>query len=102
MNEVVEKWAAGFWCDRLHVVKGHFKKTKKQYRREGGSHADGMDLALSWTSQFYHDTDILHDTAQEALDALHAREMQKMQKLREKIQQIQDGLNLIDDFEIST
>jgi hypothetical protein len=59
-----------------------------------------MDLALSWSSRFDHDTDLLHDTAKDALDALHAREMQKTQKLREKIGKIQGNLDLINDFEI--
>jgi len=102
MSEVVEKWAAGIWCDRLCVAKGHFKKTAKQYRREGGAHADSMDLALGLAARFDHDTDLLHDTPEEALNALHAREMQKIQVMQEKMDKIQDNIRLIDDFEILT
>jgi hypothetical protein len=102
VSEIVEKWVAGFWCDRLYVVKGHFKKTAKQYRREGGSHADDMDLALKWSSRFDHDTDLLHDTAEEALDALSDRLATDLQTSQAKSKKIQGNLDLIDDFEIST
>jgi len=101
MSPIVEKWAAGFWCDRLYVVKGHFKKTAKQYRREGGSHADKMDLALSWGGRFDHDTDLLHDTQKEALDALYGREAQKRIALLHGIEKIDAQMDLINDFEIS-
>jgi len=102
MAKVVEKWAAGIYSGRLHVAKGHFKETKKQIRREGGSHADEVDLALGFHHTFQRDTEFLHDTAGEALKALRSREAHKILKLLEKIEKIQDNLILIDDFEIST
>ena len=95
MSEIVEKWVAGFWCDRLHVAKGHFKKTKKQYRREGGSHADDIDLALGWSSQFSHDTDLLHDSQIEALDALSDGLDMDLQVLRDKTAKLLDQLELV-------
>lgn len=101
MSKIVEKWAA---CTRngiLHVAKGHFKVTPKRLKREGGSHADQMDLALYFKDQLDRETDLLHDTAEEALDALHSRKMQEMQRLRSEIEKIQGELSLIDDYEVS-
>ena len=102
MSEIVEKWVAGIYSGRLHVAKGHFKKTKKQYRREGGSHADDIDLALGFASQFDHNTDRLHDSAEGALAALRLRAKQDITRFEEKIYMLQGHINLADDFEIST
>ncbi len=102
MSRVVEKWVAGIYNDRLYVAKGHFKETKKQLRREGGSHADKVDIALHFHHTFLRDTDLLHDTAKEALDALRLREMLTIEQAQGKIERIQTRLDLIDDFEIST
>ncbi len=96
MTKTVEKWAACFWCDRLHVAKGRFKKTAKQYRRESGSYDDDIAVALGQEDRFSNDTDLLHDTKEGALDALHSREMQVIQTLRDKIEKIQVRLDLIE------
>jgi hypothetical protein len=98
--KTVEKWAAGFYSDQLHVAKGHFKETKKQLRREGGSHADEVDRALGFGHTYPRDTDLLHDTQEEALDALHAREFAEILILQSKIGRAQSRMNLIDDFEV--
>ena len=99
MSETVDKWVAGIYSGRLRVAKGHFKKTAKLYRREGGSHADDVDLALGFTSQFYHDTDRLHDTAEEALSALRGREEAERMKLLSRIEWIEGRMDLIDGFD---
>ena len=101
MAKVVEKWVAGIWNDRLYVAKGHFKETKKQLRREGGSHADQVDIALHFHHTFPRDTDLLHDTAEDALDALYGREGQGRIELLAKVKRVDARMNLIDDFEIS-
>ena len=98
--KVVEKWVAGFWNGHLKVAKGHFKETKKQLKREGGSHADAVDIALGFGHTFPRDTDLLHDTAEEALDALRLRKVQKIRDLRLDTRQVQDELNLIDGYEV--
>lgn len=102
MAKIVEKWAAGFWCDRLYVAKGHFKETKKQLRLEGGSHGDQLDNALTCGTVFPLDTDFLHDTKEQALNALYARETQNIRSLQIKIDRSQGRINIIGDFEIST
>jgi hypothetical protein len=98
MARTVEKWVAGIYDGRLYVAKGHFKETKRQLRREGGSHADEVDLALGFGHMYSRDTDLLHDTQEEALDALYSRELKKIRVLRGDVEKIQDHLNMIDDF----
>ena len=100
MSKTVEKWAAGFWCDRLYVAKGHFKKTKKQYRHEEGSYDNDMVLCLAWVSQFNHDTDLLHDTGEEALDALRSRELQAVQVLRDRIKRAEERQVLLNNVKV--
>ncbi len=100
MSPTVEKWAAGIWCDRLYVIKGHFKVTPKQYRREGGTHSDDMDLALKWRSVFDHDTDLLHDTQAEALEALHSRELREILNLQKGVERAQTRIDLVEEFEV--
>lgn len=92
----VEKWAASFWCRHLYVAKGHFKVAKTQLiRAEESSYSDNLDIALRFLHTFPHDTDLLHDTRNEALDALQEREERKILDLRENITQIEDQLELI-------
>jgi len=102
MSKTVEKWVAGFWCDRLYVAKGDFKETKKQLRRESGSHHDDVDTAIHFGHTFPRDTDLLHDTRTEALDALYGRESQKRIDLLKKVEAIDIRMDLLNNFEEET
>jgi hypothetical protein len=99
--KIIEKWAAGIYNGKVQVAKGHFKQTAKMFVREGGRHYDDLHCIMDYVDRVTHASDMLHDTAGEALDALHNREMRKIQNHRKAIEKIQDRLSLIDDFEIS-
>jgi len=100
MSEIVTKWAATVWCDKVQVAKGHFKQTAKMFVREGGRHHDDLNLALGFVDRVTHQSNLLHDTVEQALDALRRREMRKIHNLQVQLNRVQKQIDLIDDFEI--
>ncbi len=92
MAEIVTKWAAGhIYKDSIVLVKGQFRKTAKLFIAENP--LPELNRILGYVGRVSQDTDLLHDTWQEALDALMAVEDHKITVAEGEIA---DARNLIE------
>lgn len=96
MSKIVVKWAARVFGNKVYVGKGEFRETKKLFILEHGSY--DLKMAIRYNTQFYHDTKLLHDTAQEAIDALYKRKLEEIRSLRERILTIYEDIHPIVNF----
>lgn len=93
MSEQVAKWAASIYTSRLYVARVKCRKTAKLFIAERG--VGDENLALSFQTNFPHDTDLLHDTEIEALDALDARIERDKLKLLAKLAKLEEHQEII-------
>jgi hypothetical protein len=102
MSKIVEKWVAGFWIDKVYVVKWEFRETPKTFimvRDDDNPVYRDAKTAVNWKTLFLKDDEPqLFDTWEEAFDRLHSLECKAIRQLREKIDKCQDRMSLLDDI----
>jgi len=102
--KIVVKWVAGFWMNNLVVTKWKFSETAESFcviKEDCEDYRQAIG-ALGYKSRIPKDSDLVHATATDALDFLHQREMGTLRPHNEAVERIQDRLNRIDDFELTT
>jgi hypothetical protein len=98
--KIVEKWVAGFWIDRLIVVKWKFRETPKTFvivREEDNPTYRDADTAVGFQTTFRKaDPDQqLFDTQVKALARLYWRESKTITQLEGKLRKCRDRRDLI-------
>jgi len=100
MSKIVEKWVAGFWIDKVIVVKWKFRETAKMFIMvvdfDDPVYIDA-NTATGYSTHFRKDDrdQRLFDTWVEALDRLHRMESKAICQLRDKIGKCQDRQTLL-------
>jgi hypothetical protein len=106
MKNVIQKWVAIIQDGEMIVVRYGWRKTPKYYIMEPYTDKYGrlMVRALYGKTKLKHDAGnaCLFDTADDALDALHQRHMHAMRMALNRVEEEQDMLDKIDDFEVSS
>ena len=102
-NKIVEKWVAGFWGDKVIVVKWKFRETPKTFimvvEPDNPVYQDAQ-TAVRWHSHFRKDDrdQQLFDTWEEALDRLYSKERAAIVQLRGKIDKCNSRMMTLNQF----